>query len=294
MENIILKSQESLKLSKVILAWHITKLITPLSREIAGLLASKIWFTPMRYKGSYRKPQTTIIQKKSRLSSFPKVEINTFTPHESLPGAVVLVHGWGGSSNQFNALIEELLKYKRTVVCFDFPAHGMTKGFSTDLWEMSEILNEVLRTISGPIDLICHSFGLLVAGQVLRNPAGDIKKIVSISSPKSFQFLLDQFFHKTRLRKELETALIKRIQNRLLKRIDVQKDVDLDHRYLQKDWLIIHDENDREIPLAEYYELKKLNPGAKCFTTKGFGHNRILCADEVISETVRFLVTFAQ
>lgn len=274
---------EILKQTKVLLSWNLSRLATNLSPELAGCFASKIWFTPLTYKGK----KVSELWVKPEYFYVKGLRISSYMTEDSLPGTVVLVHGWGGVSTQFDELKKALLLEKRKVISFDFHAHGNSRGMSTDLFEMKLVLDEVLNRVEGPIDLICHSFGLLVAGQVLKEKK--IRSLVSISSPHSFDFLIESFLRKTKLSPKIKPSLITHIQARVKNKIDVQKDIDLKSEYFPENTLLIHDENDREIPISEFHKLHKLKAPTLTMTTKGLGHNRILANSHVINQVISFL-----
>lgn len=272
---------EIIKQSKALIAWQLSRMITPLSADIAGCLASKVWFTPIGYKGTKKSPMLL----RPEYFYIDGLRFSSYFPENAESGTVILIHGWGGSSSQFDDLKSALLKAKRKVVSFDFPAHGKSPGLSTDLHEMKVIVEKLLTRIDGPVQIVCHSFGLLVVGHQLQNP--EIKKIVTISSPHKFDFLLDSFMRKTKLPEKIKPALINHIQKRVMNKLDVRKDIDLKSFNIKT--LMIHDENDREIPVQEFHALKILNPDAETLLTRGLGHNRILANSHVINSVVSFL-----
>ena len=51
--------------------------------------------------------------------------------------------------------------------------------------------------------------------------------------------------------------------------------------------LLVHDENDRDVPISHSELMKKLEPKAITHFTKGLGHTRILRNDEVIETITR-------
>ena len=53
--------------------------------------------------------------------------------------------------------------------------------------------------------------------------------------------------------------------------------------------LIVHDRNDKEIPVEDAIALAAAWPGAKPFITERYGHRRIMFATEVVAEIVAFI-----
>jgi pimeloyl-ACP methyl ester carboxylesterase len=280
MNMMTLKIEEYLKLGKVLLNYKLARYTS------SGKLASYVWFTPLRIPASFESFETIVRPFEIKIDN---IHTYTFEPEGEIRSVVVLVHGWGGSSRQFQKMINELLLSHHKVICFDFPSHGKTKGLSSDIWEMKNVLNKVLNSVSGEYNLICHSFGLLVAGQVLKNHPHKIKKIISIASPVTFDHIVNQFLMKTKLKIERE-ALINSIQQRVKDKIDVRKDIDLhSDQFIDLHCMFIHDENDKEVPVSEFDKLKSFKADAETFITQGMGHNKILNSDLVLKEIIRFL-----
>ena len=55
------------------------------------------------------------------------------------------------------------------------------------------------------------------------------------------------------------------------------------------DLLLVHDENDKEVPIDHALALIKAYPEAKFFKTQGLGHTRILKNDAVIEYCVTYI-----
>ena len=53
--------------------------------------------------------------------------------------------------------------------------------------------------------------------------------------------------------------------------------------------LVVHDRNDKEIPLEEGLAMAAAWPGATMMVTERFGHRRIMLAREVVSAVIEFL-----
>lgn len=259
---------------------------------IAAKLAALIWFSPIRPKSALKELLSSIPPETWSLrSGSHAIKIFRFKKPESVSnGTVILVHGWAGSMKQFEKMIAHLLETGKTVVTFDFPSHGRSPGFTTDLLDMEETLDAVLKDCEGPLDLICHSFGLIVASRVASKGSVKFRKIVSISSPFTFGFLVDQFLSKTKLHQKIRPDLIRSIQRRVEGQIDVEKQIDVKSGLIEEEnWLVIHDEDDREVPFASFHELRERFPRTSTFTTKGLGHNRILAAQSVFDSISNFL-----
>jgi pimeloyl-ACP methyl ester carboxylesterase len=68
-------------------------------------------------------------------------------------------------------------------------------------------------------------------------------------------------------------------------------DLDLPHTVagLSTPALVVHDRNDKEIPVEDGLALAAAWPGARTLITQGYGHRRIMIAPEVVSAIVAYL-----
>src|SRR5262245_7075719 len=73
--------------------------------------------------------------------------------------AVLLVHGWEGRGSQLGSFVEPLVRAGLSVVAFDAPAHGDSRGHRLYLTELADCVADVARAV-GPLHaVIAHSFG---------------------------------------------------------------------------------------------------------------------------------------
>lgn len=116
------------------------------------------------------------------------------------------------------------------------------------------------------------------------------KKVVCISPPSRFDFLLERFSRTLHLPKS--------IQRYMLKRFEQDYGADLAERvsatttckelgYIQA--LLIHDEDDHDVPISESEIMHAAWPNSVLQHTSGLEHRRILYNDEVLKSTVNFL-----
>lgn len=72
---------------------------------------------------------------------------------------VLLVHGWSGRGTQLFKIADELLDNGYSVVSFDAPAHGKSKGNTTIMSEFIASILEIEKQY-GPFEFaIGHSLG---------------------------------------------------------------------------------------------------------------------------------------
>lgn len=106
--------------------------------------------------------------------------------------AVLILHGWGGSSDSWTKTIDILAKQGFRVICPDFPGFGKSKTpFSPwDLENYINWLNEFINFLNlDKFFLIAHSFGGRIAIKLATKNPEKIKRLILCASagikPKS-------------------------------------------------------------------------------------------------------------
>ncbi|KAF0164372.1 MAG: hypothetical protein FD157_2326 [Rhodocyclaceae bacterium] len=199
--------------------------------------------------------------------------------------AVVLVHGWGGRGTQLRSFIEPLLARGFCVVAYDAPGHGMTGGAESSLPHVLQGLNAVLDHLGAVHAIVGHSLGGAVAAMALaRRPA--IKRAVLIAPPAS---LADS---SRRLAAALQwpEALRAAVQRRIEYRFGLNwSDFEAERASGAQPLLVIHDRQDREVPIGEGHRHARSWPRARILETDGLGHRRVLEDPVVIAASVDFV-----
>jgi pimeloyl-ACP methyl ester carboxylesterase len=205
-------------------------------------------------------------------------------------GPVILfVHGWAGRATQFRKIIAALVREKYKVVAFDGPAHGHSGGMSTTIEEFEEALVRMYEITGIPVTIIAHSFG---GGAVLYAAMNGltVKKLVNIASPTIGDEIIHTYLKTINGSAETGRFFKSYVMKKTGKPFEeftglhfitkIQQDLDL---------LLIHDENDSEVPLRHALELMKRFPRATLFQTRGLGHTRILKDGDVIKACISFI-----
>lgn len=219
---------------------------------------------------------------------------------------VMLHHGWTGRGSQMAGFVEPLLQAGFRVLAFDNHAHGETPGKATSIFILSEIQQALAEKVGGVYAVVAHSFGGMVTAYSLNqgiktkkvasidSPSSPIgfsaQKVVCISSPARFDFLLERYTKSLYLPWKIQQYLVNRFKKEygddLLERVSTtHTSQNLGHIPA----LFIHDENDVDVPIIESELFHKAWPNSKIIRTKGLGHRAVLYDAEVIEKTVNFL-----
>jgi pimeloyl-ACP methyl ester carboxylesterase len=210
------------------------------------------------------------------------------------PRAVLLVHGWQSRAAAFAPLVRELRDAGRTVVAFDAPAHGLSSGRQTDVRDYAAIISELARAHDGFEAIVAHSFGTPGAAQAIR---GGIRvgKLVTVNGAADFEYLLQRFATTLGLRRSSILAVRKRTERRLFRGVvdDIWSSYSATAALpTEVPWLVIHDDADSTIELAQAHALVAAHPAStELVVTHGLGHNRPLRDDAVLDRIAAFLAS---
>ena len=201
---------------------------------------------------------------------------------------VVLLHGWSGRGLQFFQFITTLVDNGYRAVIFDGPAHGKSDGKKTDLLEYSEVIAMVAKKFGDIHSLVGHSFGGVAALYTIREGLA-INNLVMISTPTIADDIVREFLNKINASPKVGLFFKKYFLNKFGKDFD-----SFSARVLAEDIndlsiLLIHDEEDREVPIQHSLAFQEVKPEAKLIRTRGLGHTRILKNEKVIEETISFI-----
>ena len=202
---------------------------------------------------------------------------------------VIVVHGWAGRATQFRKIISSLVEANFRVVGFDGPAHGRSQGTSTSIQEFEAVLISLYKRTGVPEAIIAHSFG---GGAVLYAAMNGlaVKKLINIASPTIGDEIIATYlktinashatasFFRTHILKTTGKSFDEFTALHFIKHID-------EHLNL----LLVHDEEDPEVPISHAIELRKVYPRAVLYRTSGLGHTRILRDEGVIRRCISFI-----
>jgi esterase/lipase len=278
---------QSLKIPKIILVS--SKLIAYISTKLVTRFVAKLFTTPIKHKIPKRE-----LEMNSKSTSFsvliPKIkkQVILYQYGES-EKKVLLVHGWSGRGTQLFKIADELLKAGYSTVSFDAPAHGKSPGKTAIMTDFIETILEIDKNF-GPFEAaVGHSLG----GMTLLNSVKNglvINQLAIIGSGDIVTDILKDFVAKLEL-KPL-------ISNQLRLYFEKKYGVEMDNYSGYKSAmditipvLVIHDNNDPEVPVAAGINIHKHLKNGELFLTEGLGHRKILGNHLVIEKVISFIKT---
>ncbi len=201
---------------------------------------------------------------------------------------ILLVHGWSGRATQFTQYIDALLVQGYRVVAFDAPGHGESSGNQTNVLQVSRIVQSLAREYGPFRTMIGHSFGFVVVTNAL---SAGVKScaVIGIGSPADFNLLRLAFSQLIGLNDRAELALVAFMNKRYaLNGLD-ELSIHILAKKLRLPCLIVHDKNDKKVPISEAQKIVAAWQGAEQWVTQGLGHTRILRDQHVINRSIEFI-----
>lgn len=279
------KHQEGIKVPKIIL--YSVKFVQFLSIDLVTKIAARIFTSPIKHKIPKREFE---MEGKTKQETVFISEINkniVVYHYGESSKKVLLVHGWSGRGTQLVKFADELLSLGYSTISFDAPAHGKSAGKTTLMPEFIASILELER-LYGPFEYaIGHSLG----GISLLNSVKQglkIKKLVVIGSADKIRDIFDEFVKKLELKPIVSSRMIDGFEKKFGVSMD-NYSAHLAAKEVHIPTLVIHDENDYEVPVFCGKNIYKHLPDGELFLTTKLGHRKILGDKNVIAKTMNFL-----
>ncbi len=259
--------------------------LSRLSPRAAGAVAERLFLTPKKY-------------------ARPAVEVEALgsARHVLVPSAhgplaawewgddgprVLLVHGWEGRGAQLHAFVEPLVERGFRVVTFDAPAHGDTPGAVSSFFHFAESIRAVSAALGPFHTVLAHSMGgattLWAANTVDLAP-----RYVMIAPPVDVRDFTRVMARMLGLSEEVRANIHERLGARFGVRVEDVRAENVAPR-MTGELLVVHDEDDREVPIRCGELMARSWPRARLERTKGLGHRRVLRDGEVIRMVTAFV-----
>lgn len=201
---------------------------------------------------------------------------------------IILVHGWESRGTTFYMMIETLVAQGYKVLAWNAPAHGASPGKKTQIYDMAKALAEdLIASKLSPKAIVGHSMGGALMG-VLHKYLNLPPIVVIISAPSKFKRVFWPKFKSYGMSDKAVKICFEQIEamgGHSLDNISLYNSTLFKGRSV----LVVHDENDREIPFSEFTSLQPFWPTATFHPTQGLGHRRIL-RDAALADTITLYI----
>lgn len=197
------------------------------------------------------------------------------------PGAprALLVHGWNAAAADWAPLARKLAARGLEVFAVDLPGHGAARGRTSSLPRFVRALERIERE-HGPFDVwIGHSMGGNAALTLLARGAR-ARRLVLIGALVRPAWALHGFARAFGLSAAAAEAYLQEIERREAMSL-AEVDAERNAARVATPTLLVHDVDDRVVPVEHGESLARQLPAARLLRTRGLGHHRVLADDEV-------------
>lgn len=208
---------------------------------------------------------------------------------------LLLVNGWGSHATHMGKMVPRLLEAGYRVIAFDPPAHGRSGGRTTDLVQFAAAINRVAQSVGGVDHLIAHSFGSAMALYAKRDWGTAFRSQVLISPFHDCLWFIEAFGQHVGIKPAVLSTMRRWMSERHGGRVDWNR-LSLPDMLRETGGrtLLIHDEEDLEVPVTHSLAIHEAVPATEIQLTRGFGHHRILGSAAVMEGVIRFLRATAE
>ena len=252
---------------------------------VADKIAVYLFFRPLNFNATAEEEQAFQTSQVLPLEIAGKKSI-TYSWGEGKP--VLMTHGWAGRGTQFRKFVAPFNENGYKVVSFDAPAHGRSFGQKTHMGEFKELIMK-LEEIHGSFEAtIGHSFGGAVNMYATLKGLSP-KKMILISSPSVPEDILENFLSIINGHKDRLVYFKKYVREQFGVEFNEMSTYVMSESLEPLPMLIIHDLNDKDVPISHAISLQSKLSYPRFYQTEGLGHNRILKNSSVINACIDFI-----
>lgn len=201
--------------------------------------------------------------------------------------SILLVHGWESRATQMYGFVPQLLQQGYQVIALDMPAHGLSKGSTSDANKFIQTILLAEQTLGTFEAIIGHSMGAGATSAAVSRGLKS-KKLILISGPSSIENVLRRFSGFVGLNPKATDFFV----DYTGKKVGVSPTT-IDSITLSKSndipTLFVHDRLDFEVPISETERLLSTFTNSELFITEGLGHRKILKSEIVMDKISGFL-----
>lgn len=240
-------------------------------------LALQLFSSPF-YKAKHKREDALL---KAAIRDFVEVDgnkIRTYTWGEG-DQKVLLLHGWQSRGTALRGFVPGLIEKGYQVIALDAPAHGESTGKECSVRLYAEAVDAIVKLHPEISSVISHSIGSVtwMYYNSFINPSFRINRLIMLAAPDSFENILNNaismFGLNGKLKKQFTEAVFEHF------RIEDGKDLSLSGKMGQLnigEVFVIHDEDDRLIPMERATYIIDHIDHSHLYITKGFGHFRLV------------------
>lgn len=201
--------------------------------------------------------------------------------------ALVLVHGWAGRGSQLGMLVDPLVKHGFRVVTFDGPGHGDTTATRASMADQARAVKTVVGHLGDVWGIVAHSMGVGACLFACTRGIACSRLVFLAGAPDATDYF-DECADGFDLNRSARQCITAELEQRFHVKVADFKTTQYAPE-IKPHCLVIHDHDDKEVPVIKSQVLAQSLPHAQSVFTHGLGHRRLLKDPEVISRIVAFL-----
>ena len=261
--------------------------------EVAGELAFRRFTRPRRHEP--RDWERALLDEATPLALPGSPGLAAASWGDPAAPAVVLIHGWEGRGSQLGAFVRPLLERGHRVVALDAPAHGRSAGVDANPLAFARAILAAGRALGPLHGIVGHSMG--GAATVIALDRGlAAERVVLLAAPAWLSRVVSAFPRALGLPPAAAASFARRLARHVGEHAEAVDPAALLERgaaagapWMAGGALIVHDDADRDVPVAEGVALAERWPGARLERLQVGGHRRMLFDAGVIELVVGHL-----
>ena len=214
----------------------------------------------------------------------------SFEPKAARRGLVTLVHGWNGRATQLTDWIAPLVQAGYQVVAFDGPGHGESAGRKAHVGLLARGLAAVAAVTGPSTAVIAHSLGAAAVAIAQQQGLLSAERFVFLAPSAEPARYVQAYVRRAVGEGRLETLFMARMEREVGLTF---AEIDVPSFALTTPTLIVHDEDDDDVPYETSEVLSRGWSSVTLWPTAGLGHRKVLRDTGVVTAGVLFAVTGA-
>ena len=206
------------------------------------------------------------------------------------PG-ILFVHGWNGRGVNLVCFFKPMIDAGYSVITYDAPAHGESKGYATNYFELSDTVRSFLAASRGLNiqGIIAHSIGASAVINCISKdkPSVDVVLIAPALKLKELTFIL---FNQHGVTEIVYHSMIEEMERYYGYNLLQDNPYRL-AKTISSKMLIIHDKDDRTIPYSDSKMLSENTDHVDLHTSEGLGHKRILRDKAIVDIVTAYILS---